>query len=337
MPDHDTKCVVGVHIGVTSRHAAIVGLSGEVLYRDYLYASYQERSTKEYEYLLNDANEAIRALVMKAESEGLSRQAIVGCGVVVPGSVDPQRGYVRKAPNARGLQDIPLAGDLESATKDILCPGVPFFVENDANGAALAEAYFGAGRDKRDFAAVMLCTGLGGGLYLDRRLHRGHTFMAGEIGHTTVQPNGLLCSCGGKGCLETLASGRALLRSVREGGSRLAAETTLKYSDLVEAAKQRDPEIIRLYRTMGMYLGIGLANVVNTVNPAKVILTGQLTRAAEFFLPAAAEEMRMRVFAAMDCDLVVSDLIEDWEVLAGLATYLYNTELEETAHGHGSR
>jgi predicted NBD/HSP70 family sugar kinase len=77
---------------------------------------------------------------------------------------------------------------------------------------------------------------------------------------------------------------------------------------------------------MGVYLGIGLANVINTLNPSKVVLTGHLTRAERFFVPSAREEMRMRVFAAMDCELLLSNIQTDWEVLAGLSTYLNNTE-----------
>jgi predicted NBD/HSP70 family sugar kinase len=332
MTEQDTDCVIGLHIGASSRHAAIVHRSGKVLFRDYLFDSFEERSSREYTYHLEDASKAIRALVIEAESQGLSRRAIIGAGAVVPGSVDPRRGYVRKPPNLRGLQDTPLARDLQEAVKDKLHLEIPFYVENDGNGAALAEAHFGAGRDEKDFVAVMLCTGLGGGLYLDGRLYRGHTYMAGEIGHTTVQPNGPLCSCGGRGCLETLASGRALLKSVRESASPLAGRDSLRYSDLIQAAEENDLEVIGIYRTMGLYLGIGMANVVNTVNPSKVILTGHLARAAKFLLPSAREQLRMRVFSAMDCELTLSNLIDDWEVLAGLGTYLYNVQSHDNKH-----
>jgi predicted NBD/HSP70 family sugar kinase len=143
-----------------------------------------------------------------------------------------------------------------------------------------------------------------------------------------------LCPCGGRGCLETFVSGRALLRAVHDSTSPLAGREDLRYSDLIAAAEQKDDEILSLFRNMGIYLGIGIANVVNTLNPSKVVLTGQLAGAAKFFFPAAEEEMRLRVFSGMDCEFVSSDLSEDWEVLAALGTYIYYSE--DVSHGGNS-
>jgi len=275
MPSVNLSCILGLHIGVSSRHVAIIEPSGKVLFRNYIEGCQQERSFSEYKNLLKDACEAIQSLVKQAESQGIKRQAIVGGGVVVPGSVDPRHGFVRKSPNLRGLSDRQLARDLADALKDTFGRAIPFYVENDGNGAALAEAHFGAGRGESEFVAVMLCTGLGGGVFVDGKLYRGHTSMAGEIGHTTVHPNGPLCSCGSKGCLETLASGRALMKAARDSTSPLADRENLCYADLVKAAEENDGEIVEIYRTMGVYLGIGLANVINTLNPSKVVLSAQ--------------------------------------------------------------
>ncbi len=166
MSSRSKKYALCLHIGVSSRHAAIVDLSGKVHFRNYLHELYQERSKRDYDYLKRDALEAIRGLVDEAESSGISKEAIIGGGVVVPASVDPMHGYVRMPPHLRGLQNTYLARDLEQGVKDILCRDVRFFVENDGNGAALAESQFGVARNVRDFVAVMLCTGLGGGLFL---------------------------------------------------------------------------------------------------------------------------------------------------------------------------
>jgi glucokinase len=209
MSEDAQKYVIGVHIGVSSRHAAILDLSGSVLFSESLHEPPREHGAKKYSVLFRDAVGAIRALVAKAEESGLSIDRIAGGGAVVPAPVDPTHGYVHLPPGIRGLQNTSLARDLESGVESILGRKVPFWIENDANGAALAEWYFGLAQNIQDFVVIILCTGLGGGLFLNGRLLHGHTFMAGEIGHTTVQPDGPLCLCGGRGCLETLVSGWA--------------------------------------------------------------------------------------------------------------------------------
>jgi predicted NBD/HSP70 family sugar kinase len=328
MSDRTRKYVLGLHIGASSRHAAVLDLQGNVLFRNDLHEPPEERCARNYRTLLEDAVQALQGLIREAEASGIGKERIIGGGAVVPAPVDTLHGYVRLAPALRGLQNTYLARDLECGVKEVLRRSAPFWVENDANGAALAEMYFGAARDVTDFVAIMLCTGLGGSLFLDGALRHGHTFMAGEIGHTTVQPDGPLCNCGGRGCLETLVSGAKLLRAARDLGTSLSGRQGLQYADLVGAAEAGDAEIQALFRTMGQYLGIGIANVVNTLNPSKVILTGQLVRAAKFFLPAAEEEMRMRVFSGMDCDLVVSELGDNGEVLSGLSTFRYYSDKE---------
>ena len=234
------------------------------------------------------------------------------------------------------MQNTYLARDLESGVEEIIGRRIPFWIENDANGAALAESYFGLARNIPDFVVIILCTGLGGGLFLNGRLHHGHTFMAGEIGHTTVQPDGPLCLCGGRGCLETLVSGRALMRMARASRSPLAAHKDLSYASLIAAAEAGDREILDLFHTMGQYLGICVSNVVNTLNPSKIILTGHLACAARFFLPATKEEVRNRMFAGMDCDPEVSELLDDAEVLAGLSTFRYYSETKDPGDGGNS-
>jgi glucokinase len=273
--------------------------------------------------------DAIQALLARAEEGGLNCNRIFGGGAVVPASVDPIHGYVRMPPGIRGLQNTNLARDLESAVECILGRRIPFWIENDANGAALAERYFGSAQNSPDFVVIILCTGVGGGLFLNGSLRHGHTFMAGEIGHTTVHPDGPLCPCGGKGCLETLASGRALLRMARASRSPIAAKRNLNYTSMIAAAEAGDKEILGIFSTMGQYLGIGIANVANTLNPSKIILAGHLTLAEEFFLPSTKDSMGNRVFAGMDCDLEVSKFRDDAEVTAGLSTFRYYFERKE--------
>jgi glucokinase len=123
--------------------------------------------------------------------------------------------------------------------------------------------------------------------------------------------------------LETVASGRALLLAVRNSSSPLAGKEDLRYRDVIQAARVGDEEVLGIFRRMGHYLGIGIANLVNILNPARVVLSGQLAGAAEFFLEAAEEEMRNRVFQGTNCELDVPDCLENLEVRAALSTFLY--------------
>ena len=241
----------------------------------------------------------------------------------MPASVDAEQGHVRFPPSLRGLQDVNLGADLHQCVEQTTGLSLPFWVENDANGAGLAESYFGAACGVRDFVTVLLCTGVGGALMLDGVLHRGHTSMAGEIGHITIFPNGEQCPCGSRGCLETRASGKALIQAARESNASLANKVDLHYADLIAAAKAGDEQILGIFRSMGQCLGIGIASIVNVINPAKVIISGSVAKGSEFFMPSVEEELRNREFAGMDCKVLVSELLEDAEIRAALSTFLY--------------
>jgi predicted NBD/HSP70 family sugar kinase len=122
------------------------------------------------------------------------------------------------------------------------------------------------------------------------------------------------------------------------GASRspLAAQKDLNYDSLIAAAEAGDQEILGLFHTMGQYLGIGIANVANTLNPSKIILAGHLACAAKFFWPATKESFGNRIFAGMDCDIKVSELQDNAEVMAGLSTFLYYSGLKDTSNGRNT-
>jgi predicted NBD/HSP70 family sugar kinase len=322
-----------LHIGASSRHAAIVDLAGNVVLRDTMIEPPEERCRRNHEELLGDGLNALTSLIRQAEARGIPEEAIVGGGVIVAGPADTETGYVRVLPSLPALQGTHLVRDLEEGLEASAGRRVRFWLENDAKGAGLAELYLGESRSVRDFVVLLLGAGLGGALIQGGELRHGHTHQAGEVGHMTVQPDGPLCPCGSRGCLETVASGKAILRAVRQSGSSLAGRPDLHYLHVVAAAQAGDQEILGVFQRMGHYLGIGIANLVNILNPCKVILTGQLARAAEFFLPAVKEELNNRVFQGMDCELLVSKLLDDLEVRAALSTFLHYSQQRELQDG----
>jgi glucokinase len=316
------RLVLCAHIGASSRHVGILDEGGDVVLTAEKLEPPSVRRNLHYKDLLSDAVGALTSLVGQARREGIDPRCIIGGGAIVPGSVNPETGYVGLLPALPGLRNTYLARDLAAEMANVLGRQIAFWVENDANGRGLWEHRFGDGKDIKNFFVLVLCTGLGGSLFLNGALFHGHTWRAGEIGHTTVLPDGPLCPCGGRGCLETMASGKAILKSIQYSNSPLRLRDDLTYQRVIEAAKAGDEEVKESFHRMGHYLGIGLANVVNILNPSKLILCGQLNPASRFFLPGIEEEMNHRVFQGTDCNLVISENVADMEVRAALVTFL---------------
>jgi len=225
---------------------------------------------------------------------GLRQGDLAAVGICSPGPCDIDAGVLSSAPNLPGWRDVPICRYVEERL------GVPARLENDANAAALGEHVYGAGRGCRHLIYMTLSTGIGGGLIIDGRLYRGATGVAGELGHMTIEPDGPLCGCGNRGCLEALASGTAIAARgeelVAQGGSaRLAQEEGELTAETVScAADQGDIACQGIIRRAGYYLGVGLASYVNIFNPEVIIIGGGLTKAGELLLGPARAEMAAR-------------------------------------------
>ena len=237
---------------------------------------------------------AIEAAIETLVKELRSRHPIEAVGVGAAGYIDKARAVVLFAPNL-AWRDLDLKADLEH-TLDL-----PVVVENDANAAAWGEFQFGAGHDADDLLLVTVGTGVGGGVVLDGALYRGAFGVAAEIGHMRVVPDGILCGCGNRGCLEMYASGSALVREVRaaaRGGSLLAAALVDRAGGdpdaitgplVTEAAHDGDRFAIEQLESVGRWLGEGIASLTAVLDPAVVVVGGGVSAADEFLLgPARA-------------------------------------------------
>jgi len=194
---------------------------------------------------------------------------LLGVGVAISGFVDPHSGHDYYSP-ILGWHDVPLRTMLQS-TLDC-----PIWIENDVNALALAESWFGAGRQSRDFVCVTVGEGIGAGLVIDNKLYRGARGGAGELGHTCVQPGGMLCRCGQRGCLETLASDAFLEREA----TRLAAGGI---DELALRARTGDEKALEPFTIMAESLGAGVVNLVNLLNPERLVLGGERMDTADLF------------------------------------------------------
>lgn len=199
---------------------------------------------------------------------------IAALGVSCGGPLDSRTGIVHAPPNLPHWDGVPLRDLLQAEF------AVPVWVENDANATALAEHRWGAGQGTQDMAFLTLGTGIGAGLILNGALYRGRHDLAGEIGHATIVPNGPPCLCGRRGCLETLASGTAIGRMGREryGDSALTAH------DVCARARALDPIAQGIIAQAALHMGIGLANLLQTLNLERIVLGTLAVQAGDLLL-----------------------------------------------------
>ena len=242
----------------------------------------------------------VAAIVVRQLTE-VAAEAIRVCGPVrsigigVPGLYDPVRGTTRELTNIPGRwADQPMSGPVSAAVS------VPAFLINDARAFGLAELRLGAGRGAGSMVGLTLGTGIGGVLAIEGRIHSGHDGTAGEIGHQTIDPDGPLCTCGNRGCLEAYAR-----------ADRIAAACGAATPEAaVQAARAGDPRARSGLAEVGRYLGIGIANVITLITPDRIVLGGGVAAAGEFLLgPIRAEMARRVTTTSLDrVDLVCAEL-----------------------------
>jgi glucokinase len=235
----------------------------------------------------------VDALAAAADKWSSNGRPIAAASIMVPGTVDNNNAVVVQAPNLPSLTNFPLQAVLEERF------GWPVLLENDANAAAVGEMWLGAARGCRDVVSVTLGTGVGGGVILDGELWRGAHGSAGEIGHTTVDPfSGLKCKCGNVGCLELFASATAIVRMTRENlpqfpqsvltGEELTAER------VYDAGREGDELALSVFKKFGTYLGIGLANLINIIDPEIIVIAGGAVNGWDLFACDMRREVNER-------------------------------------------
>jgi glucokinase len=282
---------IGVDVGGTNLRIAVVDSHGKVLEK----ITTGTEVARGRDWVIVEMSNTIRELSEKFRSFG----HLAGIGIGVPGIIEIQSGTLRESPNLPGWINYPVKEEVERRL------GVGVILENDANAAALGEKWVGAGTSVDDMCMITLGTGVGGGIVLQGRIWHGMTGMAGELGHSNFEPNGVPCGCGSRGCLEQYASATAIKRMAVEAIATGSAPELARVMNedpefsaqvVYQMALQGDEPAQHIFHRVGCALGTVLGGLVNVLNLPMYVIGGGVASAWDAFFPSMLEELRRRSF-----------------------------------------
>ena len=282
------RCLIGIDLGGTNIAAGAVTQDGRLLSK----CSLPTGADRPAEEIVRDM---ARAALLSLEQAGLERDAACALGVGVPGAVDARSGMVLRTTNL-DWRSLPLGEQLKKLT------GLPVYLGNDADCAALGEVHAGAARAYDRAVMITLGTGVGGGIIVDGRMISGSTGAAGEIGHIHVDDTETdVCNCGNKGCLEQFASATGITRLANKKLASTDMDSVLRGGEVsaktvFDAVKARDPLAMEVAEQFGKYLGDALAAVAGVVNPEAFVIGGGVSKAGEVLIDYIRPHYEKSVF-----------------------------------------
>ncbi|MFH0732533.1 MAG: ROK family protein [Candidatus Omnitrophota bacterium] len=284
------KCVLGIDVGATTVKLGLVKRNGRIF-------SKTSFSTKLFIKKRAFIAKIIETAKLLIKENNLHNSDLAGIGIGVPGIVDYKNGIVYELTNIKGWKEITLGRILRSYFQ------VPVIVDNDANAFAMGQLAWGAALGVKDAICVTLGSGVGGGIIINGKIYRGSASCAGEIGHICIDANGPKCGCGRRGCLEAFVGNKYIVKRAKKyikskkrtilinmaGGklSRITPELITK------AAKKKDLLAIEVLKETGSYLGVGLAGIVNVLNPKMLIIGGGVSKAGEFIFTSLIKQLNI--------------------------------------------
>lgn len=294
--NYDARAVLGVDMGASHLTVVALNLGGRVLalrHESYPVIAQPDRSLGR-----------ILELVAEVQAEALSAPHLtLGLGISVPAPLEGEKMDRLSPAIMPHWVGVDLKHEVAAATR------LPVFLDNDANLGALAEKWWGHGREVNNLAYIKVGTGVGCGLIINGAIYRGEGGTAGEIGHTCIDTDGPLCRCGLRGCLEAMTGASAILAAVearRAVGQPSRLSAPFSVADVVTAALAGDAVATEVIVEVGRYLGIALANLLNLVNPGMIVLGGDVTRAGNLLLGQLRQTVRERSFAKSNAEATIT-------------------------------
>src|SRR3954465_5095802 len=301
--DASAGAAVGIDFGHSHLRVAVSDLASTILS--------ERREPLDTDHDAQQGLELAAEMVTDALADaGVPRSAVIGAGMGLPGPIEQDAGTVGSSAILPGWIGMTAANEMRHRLD------IPVLGDNDANPGALAEAAFGAGRDAGDLIYLKVSSGIGAGLILNGRLYRGSAGLAGELGHVLVDPDGIVCRCGNRGCLETVAATGALVDLLRRShGEDFTIEAML------DAARDGDAGCQRVIHDAGRALGTVAAMLLNVLNPEMLIVGGDLAAAGDLLLDGIRESLARAALpeTSKGAELVAGVLGERAQVLGALA------------------
>jgi glucokinase len=320
----DKGWIVGVDLGGTNIVVGLLPASGGEVFGLRIRPTDSHRGAK---FVVDRIVEMVRSAIDDVLREhGGVREDVLGVGIGSPGPLDRKAGVVINTPNL-GWRNFPLRDLISNAVS------LPATLDNDANCATFGEWWLGAGRDVETLVGFTLGTGIGGGIVLNGSIYHGCSDVAGEIGHMTIDSTGRSCKCGNYGCLEAYASGPAIaLRAVeglQAGVDSILTEMVngrldeITAATVYEGAVAGDPYATEVMKDTAKFLGAGVANIINILNPEMVVIAGGVTRAGDHLFEPLRAEVRRRAFRSAQerCQIVPGELPGTAGVVGAVAVF----------------
>ncbi|MCE5285994.1 MAG: ROK family protein [Pelosinus sp.] len=287
--------IIGLDLGVNYILSILTDFAGKILWEKRITVKPDERFSEER---IDIICELLQETINYAPS---SPRGIIGIGIGVPGIVNFDRGTILSAPNLN-WKNVNLKNIIEEKFH------LPVILDNEANAGAIGEKWFGCCKKATDLIYVSAGRGIGAGIILNDELYRGARGIAGEIGHMTVECQGITCSCGNSGCWEEYASEKALYRYLRMQAKNYPHSLLLKNGveqiadynifEIIDAAIEGDELAVQAFKMIGSYLGIGVANLINIFNPEVVVLGNTLPLVGDILMDELKREVAERSFSA---------------------------------------
>lgn len=283
---------IGIDLGGSNMKMGLVDENGQVL------DQMEQPTTKDSELALNQMIDYCKLI---SKRSGTPWQQIEGIGIGLPGFLDIPKGFIVRLTNLN-WENIPIKEWMEERLQKRV------EIDNDANVAALGEAWCGAGKEVDDLVCVTLGTGVGGGVIVNGRVVYGLKGFAGEIGHIQIDPDGVRCNCGQKGCLETIASATGITRLAQEaienGESTILKDYPTTY-DVFQAAKQQDYVAKNVLKTAIQALARGFAVISVILNPARFVVGGGVAKAGDTLFVPLREEFKRQALGLTSQDVEI--------------------------------
>jgi len=275
------KKLIGIDLGGTTIKFAILTENGDIQQKWSIETDIGNEGKNIIPNIIDSINHHLNLY-------GLTAKDFLGIGMGSPGTIDREHGTVKGAYNLNWASLQPVKEQIEAGTN------IPFFIDNDANVAALGERWKGAGEGASDIVFITLGTGVGGGIIIDGNLIHGKVGAAGEIGHLTVDPDGYTCTCGNQGCLETVASATGIVHIARDFAEKYAGGSKLKWliddgqevtaKTIFDYSRTNDPLALLVVDKFCSYLGLGCSQIANILNPETIVIGGGVSASGDTLL-----------------------------------------------------